>query len=370
MDDLTFAFIIHPIQIKKDVSRKFPLLGKILPEPVINYASRYFPPLFISNIEGVQSQATGAVAHGWFLACPFTPPTMMKLPVETVYRKLVATGQKAEELGAKIVGLGAFTSVVGDAGITIADRLDVAVTTGDSYTVCIAIEALYEAARNMGIAVNQATVAVVGATGAIGKACAQMLAHDCGKLILIGRRDDAVQNVREQCDGQFAQVVASTDIHRVYEADLVLTVTSALDAVIEPQHLKPGAVVLDVARPRDVSVRVVAERDDVLVIEGGMVEVPGSNLNFNFDFGFPPRKAFACMAETMILALEGRFEDYTVGRDLKIDQIQEISALATRHGFKLAGLRSFEHAVTEEKIGSIRERALVTRKRWSPAVGT
>ncbi|MCA9888437.1 MAG: shikimate dehydrogenase, partial [Anaerolineae bacterium] len=75
----TFAFIIHPIQIKKDVARKFPILGKILPEPVINYASRFFPPLYISEITGIQSQDTGKAVRGWFLAVPYTPPTMMAL---------------------------------------------------------------------------------------------------------------------------------------------------------------------------------------------------------------------------------------------------------------------------------------------------
>lgn len=369
MPEDTFAFIIHPIQIKKDVARKFPLLGRILPEPVINYASRYFPPLYISEITGITSQATGRSARGWFLACPFTPPTMMALPVERVYDKIVATGRMAEELGARMLGLGAYNSVVGDAGITIASRLDVAVTTGDSYTVAIAIQALAEAAQHMGILMRDAVVAVVGATGAIGKACAQLLAIESGRLILVGRRADAVEAVRELCSGPGRQIEATTDMQRIYEADLVLTVTSAVDAVIEPQHLKPGVVVLDVARPRDVSVRVAAERDDVLVIEGGMVEVPGAEADFHFNFGFPERKAFACMAETMVLALEGRYEDYSVGRDLDLGRIQEINSLASNHGFRLAGLRSFEHAVTEDVISEVRQRAHENRRRWSPALG-
>jgi len=365
----TFAFIIHPIQIKKDVKRKFPFLGTVLPEPVINYASRYFPPLYISEITGIQSKDTGKETRGWFLACPYTPPTMMSLPVKTVYNKIIQTGRKAEGLGAKMLGLGAFTSVVGDAGVTIADALDIPVTTGDSYTVAIAVEALYEASRHMHIDITQATVAVVGATGAIGKACAQLLSLDVGRLIVVGRREDATQAVREICSGNYAEVTASTHMKDIYEADMVLTVTSAIDAVIEPEHLKPGAVVLDVARPRDVSVRVGRERNDVLVIEGGMVEVPGLNPNFNFDFGFPERKVFACMAETIALSLDGRYEDYTVGRDIELSRIQEIKEIATRHGFKLAGLRSFEHAVTVEKIDAVREQAFINRKTWSPVIG-
>ncbi|MBC7814586.1 MAG: shikimate dehydrogenase, partial [Burkholderiales bacterium] len=137
MDD-TFAFIIHPINIKKDVARKFPLFGKILTEPQINFFSRYFPPVYLSEITGIRSVATGRELRGWLIACPFTPPTMMSVPVETAYKKIVACGHMAEELGARILGLGAYTSVVGDAGKTIADRLDVPVTNGDSYTVAIA----------------------------------------------------------------------------------------------------------------------------------------------------------------------------------------------------------------------------------------
>lgn len=359
--DNTFAFIFHPIQIKKDVARKLPVLGNILTEGQINFFSRFFPPVYISEITGVQSEATGADLRGWFIACPFTPPTMLSLPVETVYNKIVACGHKAEKLGARILGLGAFTSVVGDSGVTIAERLDIPVTTGDSYTVAIAVEALEEAARVMGMDMNAANVAVVGATGAIGKTCAEILADDCAHLTLIGRREDALNALRERCEGKRARVEVSTDVSAIYDADLILTVTSAVHAVIEPEHLKPGAVVCDVARPRDVSAQVAALRDDVLVIEGGMVEVPGP-VNFNFDFGFPPGKSFACMAETMALALEGRYEDYTVGKDVSAARAREISDIARQHGFRLSGFRTFEKPVTQEQIDAVRQRAHENRQ--------
>ena len=84
-----------------------------------------------------------------------------------------------------------------------------------------------------------------------------------------------------------------------------------------------GSVVCDVARPRDVSAMVAAARDDILVIDGGMVDVPGP-VNFHFNFGFPPGKAYACMAETIALALEGRFEDYTLGKHLTRERVEEI----------------------------------------------
>ncbi len=362
----TFAFVVHPIHLKSDVARKYPLLGKVLSEGMINWLSRYFPPVYLSQIDGIQSQATERFVTGWFLAVPYTPQRMLTLPENMVYDKIVAAGNKAKELGAKMFGLGAFTSVVGDSGVTIAERLDIPVTTGDSYTVVIAVEAIREAARRMEIDITQAEVAVVGATGAIGKTCAQMLARDVGKLNLIGRRPAAVQEIRERCEGYAAEVTGGTDIETIYSADLILTVTSAVETIIKPRHLKPGAVVLDVARPRDVSQVVAQERDDVLVIEGGMVEVPG-DANFNFDFGFPPGKVYACMAETIALALESRYTDYTLGKEISLEQAQEIGQIAARHGFKLSGFRSFERAVTDAHIDAVRERASINRRAWMPA---
>lgn len=358
----TFAFIIHPIDPKRDVSRKYPLLGRVLSEKQIDFFSTYFPPVYVSEVEGITSEATGKQIKGWLIACPFTPRRMMELPEQVVYRKIIQTGRLAEKLGAQIVGLGAFTSVVGDAGLTIANALDVPVTTGDSYTVPVAVNALWEAARVMEIPFESATVAVVGATGTIGRVCAERLAESVECLYLIGRGEEKLEHLRDSLRSRArGEVVVSTRLEDLRFARLILTVTSAIQDVIRPEFLQPGSVVCDVARPRDVSAMVARARDDILVIDGGMVDVPGP-VDFHFNFGFPPGKAFACMAETMALALEGRFEDYTLGRQLTRERVDEIDWIATKHGFRLSGFRSFEREVTEGQIELVRRNARHARK--------
>ncbi|MFQ5576645.1 MAG: shikimate dehydrogenase, partial [Anaerolineae bacterium] len=253
-----------------------------------------------------------------------------------------------------ILGLGAFTSVVGDGGLTIARRLDIPVTTGDSYTVAAAVEAVKRAARELNITLSRATGAVVGATGAIGSVCAQLLAPDVARIILLGRRIKALNEVKYLVEqtGQ-TETRVSADMSDLQQADVVITVSSAVEAIIQPRHLKPGAVICDVARPRDVSTNVARQRPDVLVIEGGMVKVPGP-VNFNFNFGFPPQMAFACMAETMILAMEQRYQSFTLGKELSLPKVQEISRLAQKHGFELGGFRSFEKAITPQDIARVK----------------
>ncbi|MGB8984527.1 MAG: hypothetical protein WCC12_21855, partial [Anaerolineales bacterium] len=242
-------------------------------------------------------------------------------------------------------------------GVTIANALEVPVTTGDSYTVTVAVESIREASRVMEIPLGGATAAVVGATGAIGRVCAELLAEDVERLYLIGRRQEALEELRDRLRGRArAELIVSTSMDVLAHAQLILTVTSAIHDVIRPEHLQPGSVVCDVARPRDVSAMVAAARDDILVIDGGMVDVPGS-VDFHFNFGFPPGKAYACMAETIALALEGRFEDYTLGKHLTRERVDEIGAMAKKHGFRLSGFRSFEREVTPQHIEIVRRNA-------------
>ncbi len=351
-----FAFIIHPIA-PGDVARKYPI-ARYLPDSLVEAFMARTRSKMVSHITGIRS-ATGVETEGWFVGCPLSSRQLAEGDPQWAVEKVVEAARVAEELGADIVGLGAFTAIVGDGGREVAEAVDIAVTTGNSYTVATAVEGTLKAAELMEIDPTQATAAVLGATGSIGRVCAHLLADQVPRIILIGRRAEALAEVADELtDRQVRTEISLSPDESLPQADLVVTVTSAIEAVIEPEMLRPGAVVCDVARPRDVSVRVAAERDDVLVIEGGAVAVPGE-VQFNFDFGFPPGTAYACMAETMILALEGRIEDYSIGKRLELDRVREIAALAEKHGFRLAGFRSFERAVEDDTIQQIKERARV-----------
>lgn len=351
-----FAFVIHPISVKKDVARKYPIV-KYVPESLVEWGIRYKSPMEVSHITGVKS-ATGAEAEGWFVGCPLTANQLLNCSMEVVYKRIVGAVKIAEDLGAKIIGLGAFTSVAGDQGITVAKRSNIAVTTGNSYTVATAIEGSIRASDMMGIDPVKARVAVVGATGSIGKTCAHLMAKKCDSVVLVGRSQDKLEALAAKMSNDVkANITSTTDIAGgIRDADIVVTVSSAIDAIIEPSFIKSGAVVCDVARPRDVSERVIKERNDVLIVDGGVIAIPG-DVDFHFNFGFPPKTAYACMSETMILALEGRYENFTLGKDVSVEQVEEITRLADKHGFKLAGFRSFEKAVTEEQIDRIKKNA-------------
>jgi fatty aldehyde-generating acyl-ACP reductase len=354
MKQIDFAFIVHPLTMD-DFLKKFGFM-RHLPQFLARAAASLFPPVVASYVSGISSPYNSTA--GCFIGVMLTSEQMLQLPQEVSLRKIIAAGKKAAQAGAKIIGLGAMTAVVGDAGITVAQNLNIAVTTGNSYTVATALEGTYRAAELMGLDIEQAGVAVLGASGSIGSACARILARKANYLTLTARNVSRLERLAEDIlDDTGLAVKVTADIKEaVKKADVIIAVSGAAGSIIDPEDLKPGAVVCDVARPRDVSARVAQIRDDVLVIEGGIVEIPG-DVQLNFDFGFPSGTAYACMAETMILALEKRFENFSLGRELHVSRIDEISTLAAKHGFKLAGLRSFERPLSTETILNIKEKA-------------
>ena len=193
-----FGFIIHPIR-PKDVGRKFPI-ANYLPDALIEALLVRMKPVLTSTITGIRSK-TGAETSGWFISCPLTPQQMIqKVPIEKVYDRLVACTEMAADLGADLVGLGAFTSVVGDGGITVQKRARIPVTTGNSYTVATAIQGTLHACNLVGVDVPNATLAVVGATGSIGRTAAQILGRDFGKVILVGRDQERTELVAAGVD--------------------------------------------------------------------------------------------------------------------------------------------------------------------------
>ena len=89
---------------------------------------------------------------------------------------------------------------------------------------------------------------------------------------------------------------------------MIVTATSgAGKKVLDIMKVKPGCVITDVARPLDLKPEDVAKRKDVMYIDSGEIEVPVKDYLHIRDIHLPKNVVFAFMAETIVLALEGRF---------------------------------------------------------------
>lgn len=355
-----FAFVIHPLSV--EYLFKHPQLRYLspLPKRPIERLMANLRPLYLSRITGIRSAATGKEVEGYLFGLGATPRELMRRKPGFTYRRLIVASRMAQQLGAKIMGLGAFTKVVGDAGMTVAYKSDIAITSGNSLTVAATLEAAKLAVLRMGGRVDEGQAVVIGATGSIGSVCSRLIAQAIQNVVLVAPRPEKLialrRTIEEETPG--ARVTIATDAGpHLSDADLVVTTTTAIgEKVIDVLKLKPGCVVCDVARPPDVKEEDARLRPDVLVVESGEILLPGDP-DFGFDIGLPPGVAYACLAEAAVLALEGRFENFTLGRNIEMEKVKEMYRLFQKHGLQLEGLRSFGRYITDEEIAHKRELA-------------
>lgn len=405
-DEGRFAFLIHALDLKSYHQFDNSLLSfseEELEELTGRFGGMIQP--FVAGKTRINS-ASGKMAYGEFIALPRTTDEFLQMSRKQSLDELKAAVSLARERGAKIVGLGAFTAVASMGGLYLKNE-GVPITTGNSYTVVSAVDAVNTATEKLQINRSGVTAAIVGAAGSIGRGISLLLSETVPRLILIGNPNNQTSSDRlhlvaaeiyryqsallkqgrtlkpgsmghllQDCpelpgpdapmddfetfvDGEGHKrglIEFSTDIDAVLaRADLVISATSATEKVIHAGNLKTGAIVCDISRPANVSEEVDHARPDVLVIDGGVVEVPGLP-SLGWDFGFEEGLAYACMAETMMLALEKQYKHYSLGSSgVNLESILRTRYLADEHGFKLANFRSFNRPLSEDSWGTLLE---------------
>ena len=358
-----FAFVIHPLS-QNYIKNAFPI-PKATPKFVMDKVetlAAHMPPMVYCKMENIISP-TGAEAEGWLISVGGTPKEMLSRSPEFTYRRLLHASKIAEKMGAQIMGLGAFTKVVGDAGITVARRSSLPITTGNSYSASGALWAAADACRRMGILkVDKTThkvtgkTMVIGASGSIGSVSARLLAMSFDEVYLAGRTLSKLDELKASIlqETPDAKVFTTIDYNDLLaDMDMIVTSTSgAGKEVLDIMRVKPGCVITDVARPLDLPASDVAKRPDVLVIESGEIDLPTKVKGLK-SIGLPPNVIYACLAETIVLALEGRFEVFTVGRDTEWEKVKEIYKLGLKHGMKLAAISGVNGVFTDEAIAKV-----------------
>ncbi len=369
-----FAFVVHPLS-QEYIKKGFPIpknTPKFLMDKVETLAA-HMPPMVYCKMENIISP-TGAQAEGWLISVGGTPKEMLARSPEFTYRRLLHAAKIAEKLGAQIMGLGAFTKVVGDAGVTVARRSRIPITTGNSYSASGALWAAADAMRRMKLVdVNPkggripAKTMVIGATGSIGSVSARLMAMAFQEVVVAGRDIKKLEELKASIleDTPDANVVCSTNYDELLgDMDMIVTSTSgAGKKILDITKVKPGCVITDVARPLDLPPEEVAKRPDVLVIESGEIELP-SKMKGMKSIGLPPNVVYACLAETIVLALEGRFEVFTVGRDTEWEKVKEIYRLGLRHGMKLSAISGVKGVYSDEDIAGVVALAKKARLTW------
>lgn len=242
--------------------------------------------------------------------------------------------------GAKVLGLGALTSPLTLGGKLVANQPGLAITNGNAYTSVIIYQKIAALLRSSDS--SRPSVALVGASGSVGSLVALLLAKHKhhAELILIARNERRLARLASDISQLNHEIrpLVSQNINDISKADIVVMMTSSSDHVLQMSHMKYGATILDATQPRNVSQSALQDRQDITVIDGGLVSVNYLKTNQIGRLGLPERISFACLAETMILATADCNKDFSIGNPT-LEQAATISKLASEFshlGFGLA----------------------------------
>ncbi len=323
-----FSFLVHPRGLEDLDHFSASSLLRRYSESEQEYLEKSYSmkPFVAANLQIRSTPAWGE------LVAVMRPPEV--LMTSAGRQEVHAAVDVALSRGTKVVGLGALTSPATGGGQTLLAGLPrgVTITNGNAYTAAVVRGNVVEASQFLGLG-NAARVGVVGCTGSVGAAASQLLAEAGFPLLLIGRTLKRALHLLPEL-----QSVAefSGDLEALAQVEIVVLLTSDPTALLVPEHLRPGTVVIDCAQPANVTAPAPFEARGIRVREGGVVRIPGFHCDYDFRFEHP-EETFACMAETYLYAREG-IATHSVGRASAV-LAREMEAIADRRGVSPRPLR-------------------------------
>jgi len=281
------------------------------------------------NVHGIKGYITGLT---------LTARQMMELSRETVRKHILDAALFLQnELGVDVIQLGALTTSVTDGGVWVVKQRKYRgyVNHGDSYTAAVTCQATLKALTLFQKNPSDQVLAIIGAYGVIGEAVSKILVPQFRHAILIGRRQEKFKKLEENVEGDFETTVEL----KTNEADIIVTATSHPTALLQSEHLKKNAIVVDVSQPPNLSSVICKQRSDVCRIDGGLVDFPIKIIIP----GMPKGKNFACFVEVIMQALENERENH-VG-SINLTHLRKTEKWAEKYGFTLNELTNFGKAL-------------------------
>lgn len=314
------------------------------------------PSFKVYDIENFRSK-NDQVTNGCFIVATFIPD-MVETDIWSIFSKVVRACKIAERQGVGIVTLGGFASIVAERlGCEISNEVDVAVTSGNTFTAVMAVDGIFKAMDILDVKPLHAKLAIIGGTGDIGSACARSLVGDVAQVTITGRTKANLRHLRnELAKKKRARVLATTDNRQaVRDADIVIAAASASTSIVDINWFKPGAIICDVGYPKNVSYNP-TKRRDILIFSGGLSTTP-TPVRFPVDTGLPRKQVlYGCFAEAIILALERRYENYSFGRgNITIEKMREIRRMGRKHGFTVSDFYWGNKIVTKSMLESVKK---------------
>jgi len=322
--DARFVFLVHPFT---DPVRRIAALRSA--RPALGLRRRREPVLDDARpICRLVLELPDRLVEGVIVTVPILPHDLLddQEAALAMMRAAVARAGGAVD----VVGLGSLLAVVAGRGTALQRQLWQPVTTGAAASAWAAAENAKAAAQGLGRWPG-GPIAVLGHRGTVGSAVIELLRLDGAERIHVTARAGQARRARKQGLEPFE------DHADTVRGCPVIVGASTTGGILDPGAVERGAVLVDVAIPRTLSG---LPRRGTRVLAGEAVVPPPSYRKgrwgslYHLLAGYGPEHLFACLAEPMIMAAEGRTRPFAQGRRVAIEDLRDIRRLAPALGFR------------------------------------
>lgn len=342
-----FGFLIHSRDLT-DLYRWFPV-AKYLPEKWQEWFTWHMWPIRVGRVTTPFKTDDGHAVEGWLLAVAMTAEQMMqgKDSIRRSRAKMHTLFLLAERLGLQVVGLGAYSASVTDKGKCLKGASQTKPTTGHAFTSAAVFGNTLKAAETFRIDLAKATIGIAGA-GSIGTTCALLLAGVATEFVIVDQSIRIASELAKSLNAMGVHATASNDLTALKAADIVIVATTATNAILKPEHLKEGAIVVDDSMPRNITEEV-ARLAGVTVVD---VVVKHPLVHCGFDFGLQsPNVHWGCLVETILAATMNGKGKCTIGMP-DVGAVRQFATEAEHLGFEYV-LRSFNREISADTVHRI-----------------
>lgn len=329
----SFALIVNPVTIEQ--LKKYWPAARFLPDFLLRQLLKGGRPFKIAQLRRIKS-ILGMQAQGYIILCPISlrkTPEILKEGF--VLDNLLEASHIAERLGANIIGLAGFDPVLNDRDYNaLIKKIRIPVTDGKALAAWSVFESIYRVAKTKHIDLKDMSLAVIGAKQPLGGLCARKLSDVVKTITLVAKQKSELEKLKESISIQSAvEIILEEDAGRAARnSDIVVNFNGLLPDLI--QELKPSAILCDIQSSCEGPAKA-NRRRDITFIRGGLVKLPYPPGPGMTSAGLPDDIICARTAEAVLLTLEEKFKNYSLGDFVNLDKLEEIADISARHGFEV-----------------------------------
>ncbi len=335
----TFAILMNPATLG-ELKRLLPGT-RFLPHAALEFLLRKNLPFKIIKLKKITSPQGESIC-GYLIIWPVLKETIASLDKESIKEKIIEAGLLAGRLGARMMGTNGSYGLSAQDLTTIARKIKIPFTSGESLLSWSFFESLFLAAQDNNLKLKDTSIVIIGANSTLGMLCARKLASYALNIILAdtdGEKLNAFKETlmvqRTQENEQSTITVISTDElpQKGAHADIFIPISNAACEQLTHINLKPQSIICAVADCQYLET-LTALLKDITVIKGGIIKMPPS-IDLGIDLGLPDNLINATFAEPILLAFEGKTGIFSLGEATNINRLEDIADIAVQYGFEI-----------------------------------